>query len=69
MRWAALGVDFEISAGVERSGGAGDQGIMFGYATEETQDFMPAPIHYANKILHNVQKSDRRKQNPAQSNT
>ncbi|MCP4354255.1 MAG: methionine adenosyltransferase [Proteobacteria bacterium] len=41
----------EIRSGVEENKGAGDQGIMFGYATNETENFMPAPIFYANKIL------------------
>jgi S-adenosylmethionine synthetase len=34
--------------------GAGDQGIMYGYATDETKDFMPAPIFYARKILNKI---------------
>jgi S-adenosylmethionine synthetase len=58
----------DINQGVDRKNpedqGAGDQGLMFGYATNETKDMMPAAIHYSHRLVEQQAKVRKKKNSP-----
>ena len=58
----------DINQGVDRKNpedqGAGDQGLMFGYATNETKTFMPAAIHFSHRLVEQQAKVRKKKNSP-----
>ncbi|TAM41839.1 MAG: methionine adenosyltransferase, partial [Rhodanobacter sp.] len=58
----------DINRGVDRKNpedqGAGDQGLMFGYATNETKTFMPAAIHFSHRLVEQQAKVRKQKKSP-----
>ena len=58
----AMGVDEDATSGKEI--GAGDQGLMFGYACSDTEELMPLPISLAHRILNRLTEARRKKEVP-----
>ncbi|AFC84844.1 methionine adenosyltransferase [Frateuria aurantia] len=58
----------DINQGVDRKSpeeqGAGDQGLMFGYATNETRDYMPAAIYYSHRLVEQQAKIRKKRNSP-----
>ena len=58
----------DINQGVDRKKpeeqGAGDQGLMFGYATNETKDYMPAAVYYSHRLVEQQAKVRKKKNSP-----
>lgn len=53
----------DIAQGVDK-GGAGDQGMMFGYATDETAEYMPMPLMYAHRLMMGLARVRKQRNSP-----